>query len=68
MAIVGYADTDSIDSNDTEQGRGRNRRVDIVVVSRYGMLAEPAPPKAIATKGKPEQALGKTKAPSEEKH
>ncbi len=42
MAIVGYADTEAVDSNDTEQGRGRNRRVDIVVVSRYGMRSEPA--------------------------
>lgn len=41
MAIVGYADTEAVDSNDTEQGRGRNRRVDIVVVSRYGMQSEP---------------------------
>ncbi len=41
MAIVGYADTDAVGSNDTEEGRGRNRRVDIVIVSRYGMRAEP---------------------------
>lgn len=41
MAIVGYADTGAIDSNDTEEGRGRNRRVDIVIVSDYGMRAEP---------------------------
>ncbi|MFL6451189.1 MAG: flagellar motor protein MotB [Bryobacteraceae bacterium] len=43
MAIVGYADTEAIDSNDTEAGREHNRRVDIVVVSSYGMQAEPAP-------------------------
>jgi chemotaxis protein MotB len=42
MSIAGYADTEAVDSNDTEQGRGRNRRVDIVVVSRYGMQSEPA--------------------------
>jgi chemotaxis protein MotB len=41
MAIVGYADTLSVDSNDTEQGRGRNRRVDIVIVSEFGMHSEP---------------------------
>jgi chemotaxis protein MotB len=43
MAIVGYADTEAIDSNDTEAGRERNRRVDIVIVSSYGMQAEPVP-------------------------
>jgi len=41
MAIVGYADTADIDSNETEEGRGRNRRVDIVIVSEYGMRIEP---------------------------
>jgi chemotaxis protein MotB len=45
MAIVGYADTEAIDSNDTEAGRERNRRVDIVIVSSRGMQAEPAPDK-----------------------
>jgi chemotaxis protein MotB len=43
MAIVGYADTEAIDSNDTESGREHNRRVDIVIVSSYGMQVEPAP-------------------------
>ena len=45
MAIVGYADTEAIDSNDTEAGRERNRRVDIVIVSSRGMQAEPGPDK-----------------------
>jgi chemotaxis protein MotB len=44
MAIVGYADTISIDSNETEQGRRHNRRVDIVVVSDLGMRVEPGQP------------------------
>jgi len=42
MAIVGYADTEAVGPNDTAEGRGRNRRVDIVIVSSYGMQAEPA--------------------------
>ena len=33
MAIVGYADTGSRASNETEAGRSRNRRVDIVILS-----------------------------------
>ena len=41
MAIVGYADTTPVDTNDTEEGRARNRRVDIVLVSPAGMRAEP---------------------------
>lgn len=33
MVIVGYADNDAVDSNETESGRGHNRRVDIVLVN-----------------------------------
>ena len=33
MVVVGYADNDAIDSNETETGRVRNRRVDVVVVN-----------------------------------
>jgi chemotaxis protein MotB len=44
LAIVGYADTLSVDSNDTAAGRGKNRRVDIVIVSDFGMRAEPGQP------------------------
>jgi chemotaxis protein MotB len=43
MAIVGYADTIAFDSNQTEQGRSHNRRVDIVIVSAAGLRAEPTP-------------------------
>jgi chemotaxis protein MotB len=61
MAIVGYADTTPIDSNDTEEGRARNRRVDIVLVSPAGMRTEPvqvpppAAPAAPATTDKESQ-------------
>lgn len=41
MAIVGYAETFALHSNDTQAGRAANRRVDIVVLSEYGMSAEP---------------------------
>jgi chemotaxis protein MotB len=43
MAVVGYADTQSLESNESEEGRRKNRRVDIVIVSAYGMRSEPKP-------------------------
>jgi chemotaxis protein MotB len=41
MSIAGYADTAPAASNDTEEGRARNRRVDIVILSEQGIIAEP---------------------------
>ncbi len=41
MAVAGYADTAPVSSNDTEEGRARNRRVDIVVLSREAVQKEP---------------------------
>ncbi len=41
LSIGGYGDTAPIDSNDTEEGRAKNRRVDIVILSKTGILAEP---------------------------
>ena len=41
MSIAGYADTAPIASNDSEAGRARNRRVDIVILSEQGLIAEP---------------------------
>src|SRR5205823_5301532 len=34
LAISGYADTVPVSSNETEEGRGHNRRVDIVIVNQ----------------------------------
>jgi chemotaxis protein MotB len=45
MAVAGYADTAPADSNETEEGRARNRRVDLVLLTREGELAEPPPAK-----------------------
>ncbi|MGA3188122.1 MAG: flagellar motor protein MotB [Bryobacteraceae bacterium] len=42
LSIAGYADTAPIASNDTEEGRARNRRADIVILNEQGVLAEPA--------------------------
>jgi chemotaxis protein MotB len=41
MAIAGYADTAPVDSNDTQDGRARNRRVDVVILNQYGLKSEP---------------------------
>jgi chemotaxis protein MotB len=41
LSIGGYADTAPVDSNDTEEGRARNRRVDIVILNQTGVMAEP---------------------------
>jgi len=69
MAIVGYADTTPVDTNDTEEGRARNRRVDIVLVSPAGMRAEPeqaAPvhPPAAATGAPPTGKVPNSPAPA----
>ena len=41
LSIAGYADTAPVASNDTEEGRARNRRVDIVILNEQGMMGEP---------------------------
>jgi chemotaxis protein MotB len=41
MSIGGYADTAPIESNDTPEGRARNRRCDIIILNEAGALAEP---------------------------
>ena len=42
MSIAGYADTAPVASNETAQGRAFNRRADIVILSRQGVVAEPS--------------------------
>ncbi|MBV8847457.1 MAG: OmpA family protein [Bryobacterales bacterium] len=42
MSIAGYADSAPAASNETEEGRARNRRADIVILNEQGVLAEPA--------------------------
>jgi chemotaxis protein MotB len=41
MAVAGYAENAPADTNDTEEGRAHNRRVDLVVLSAQGMKSEP---------------------------
>jgi len=42
LAIVGYADTAAVASNDTDEGRAQNRRVDIVILNAPALKEEPA--------------------------
>lgn len=48
MAVAGYAENAPTDTNDTEEGRAHNRRVDLVVLAKEGLRAEPqaSPPAA----------------------
>jgi chemotaxis protein MotB len=41
ISIAGYADTAPVDNNDTEAGRQRNRRVDMVILNETGVKGEP---------------------------
>jgi chemotaxis protein MotB len=41
LSVAGYADTAPIAPNDTEEGRAKNRRVDIVILNEQGVKAEP---------------------------
>ena len=41
LSIAGYADTAPVESNDTEEGRQRNRRVDMVILNETGVQGEP---------------------------
>ena len=54
LAVAGYAETIPVDSNESESGRGHNRRVDIVILNKQGLVKEPgAPPKATPSKPAP---------------
>jgi len=43
MAVVGYAENAPADTNETEEGRAHNRRVDLVVLSQEALKSEPQP-------------------------
>jgi outer membrane protein OmpA-like peptidoglycan-associated protein len=36
ISVIGYGDTHPIDSNDTEEGRAKNRRVEVKLVPEQG--------------------------------
>jgi chemotaxis protein MotB len=41
LSIAGYADTNPLEDNDTEKGRAKNRRVDIIILNETGVMGEP---------------------------
>ncbi len=41
LSIAGYADNAPLVSNETEEGRARNRRADIVILNEQGVIGEP---------------------------
>jgi chemotaxis protein MotB len=41
MAIAGYADNAPTDTNDTDEGRAHNRRVDVVLLTKDAVAGEP---------------------------
>lgn len=43
LAVAGYADTAPVASNDTAEGRAKNRRVDVIILNQTGMISEPIP-------------------------
>ncbi len=51
MAIAGYAENAPSDTNDTDEGRSHNRRVDLVVLSAEALRVEA--PADLPAKGKP---------------
>jgi chemotaxis protein MotB len=54
LSVAGYADTAPVENNDTEEGRQKNRRVDIVLLNETGVQGEPDRPAPESGKQKPE--------------
>lgn len=47
-AVSGFADTIPVAGNDSQEGRARNRRVDVIILNQFGIKSEP---KAAASGG-----------------
>jgi chemotaxis protein MotB len=48
LAVAGYAENAPADTNETEEGRAHNRRVDLVILSAEALKSEPAPAPPVA--------------------
>jgi len=48
LSIAGYAETLPVDNNQTDEGRAKNRRVDIVILNETGVKGEPERAKVAA--------------------
>ena len=53
LAIAGYADTIPADSNDSEEGRAHNRRVDVVILNQQVIMKDAVPPPQTAAAPRP---------------
>jgi chemotaxis protein MotB len=42
LAVVGYAETVPVDSNETAEGRAKNRRVDVTILNEAAVVNEPS--------------------------
>ncbi|MGA2185661.1 MAG: flagellar motor protein MotB [Bryobacteraceae bacterium] len=65
LSIAGYANNAPADSNDTEEGRSRNRRVDVVVLNATGLRAEPQRAAGAPSSASPNPATAPPATPPE---
>jgi chemotaxis protein MotB len=63
MAVAGYAENSPADTNDTEEGRAHNRRVDLVLLSAGAATSEP--PAAVISVNTPASAVTPAGAPNQ---
>jgi chemotaxis protein MotB len=63
MAVAGYAENSPADTNDTEEGRAHNRRVDLVLLSAGGATSEP--PAVVISANTPASAVVPVSAPNQ---